>query len=36
MLTVLPTAKLVAYPHDAHLSTLCEHFDDIARVLVEG
>ena len=36
MLAVLPTAKLVAYPHDAHLSTLCEHFDDIARVLVGG
>lgn len=36
MVAMLPTAKLVAYPHDAHLSTLCNHFDEIARVLVEG
>lgn len=35
-LTNLPTAKLVVYPYDAHLSTLCNHFDEIARALVEG
>lgn len=29
----LPTATLVAYAHDAHLSTLCNHFDEIARCL---
>jgi len=29
----LPTARLVTYPNDAHLSTLCNHIDDIARAL---
>jgi pimeloyl-ACP methyl ester carboxylesterase len=32
----IPTATLTTYPHEAHLSTLCNRFDDIARVLVEG
>ena len=36
MVTMLPTARLVSYPYDAHLSTLCNHFDEIARVFVEG
>ncbi|RDS80358.1 alpha/beta fold hydrolase [Dyella psychrodurans] len=35
-LTSLPTALLTVYPRDAHLSTLCNHFDAIARTLVEG
>jgi pimeloyl-ACP methyl ester carboxylesterase len=34
MLTNLPTALLVIYPDDAHLSTLCNHFDDIAAALL--
>jgi pimeloyl-ACP methyl ester carboxylesterase len=33
MLSQLPTATLTTYPHDAHLSTLCNHFDEIASVL---
>lgn len=33
MLSQLPTASLTTYPHDAHLSTLCNHFDEIASVL---
>lgn len=27
-------ARLVTYPNDAHLSTLCNHMDEIAQVLV--
>lgn len=34
-LASLPTAELVTYPHDAHLSTLCNHLDEIADVLRE-
>ncbi|MFO0974595.1 MAG: alpha/beta hydrolase [Phycisphaerae bacterium] len=30
----LPAARLVTYPSEAHLSTLCNHFDEIARALV--
>jgi pimeloyl-ACP methyl ester carboxylesterase len=26
-------SRLVTYPHDAHLSTLCNHIDEIAKVL---
>lgn len=29
----LPAARLVSYPGEAHLSTLCRHFDDVARAL---
>jgi pimeloyl-ACP methyl ester carboxylesterase len=32
-LAKLPTATLVTYPHDAHISTLCNHFDEIAPLL---
>ena len=35
-LASLPTARLIVYPHEAHLSTLCNRFDDIARALIEG
>jgi pimeloyl-ACP methyl ester carboxylesterase len=35
-LAALPTAQLTTYPHEAHLSTLCNRFDDIARALREG
>lgn len=34
-LASLPTAELVVYPHDAHLSTLCNHIEEIAAVLLE-
>lgn len=30
----LPDAKLITYENDAHLSTLCNHFDEIAQALV--
>ncbi|HTV86806.1 MAG TPA: alpha/beta hydrolase [Dyella sp.] len=30
----LPTAELVVYPYDAHLSTLCNHFEEIAAALL--
>jgi pimeloyl-ACP methyl ester carboxylesterase len=29
----LPGAKLVTYPGEAHLSTLCNHMDDVARAI---
>jgi pimeloyl-ACP methyl ester carboxylesterase len=29
----LPGARLVTYPGEAHLSTLCNHMDDVARAL---
>lgn len=29
----LPDARLVTYPGEAHLSTLCNHMDDVARAL---
>lgn len=32
----IPTAALTTYPYDAHVSTLCNHFDEIARALLEG
>lgn len=32
----IPTAKLTVYPHEAHLSTLCNRFDEIAHALIEG
>jgi pimeloyl-ACP methyl ester carboxylesterase len=32
-LTPLPTATLTVFPHDAHLSTLCNNFDAIAPLL---
>ncbi|GGA06665.1 alpha/beta fold hydrolase [Dyella caseinilytica] len=35
-LIAIPTAKLTTYPHEAHLSTLCNRFDDIAQALLEG
>jgi pimeloyl-ACP methyl ester carboxylesterase len=35
-LAAMPTAKLTTYPHEAHLSTLCNRFDDIAQALLEG
>jgi pimeloyl-ACP methyl ester carboxylesterase len=34
-LASLPTAKLTTYPHEAHVSTLCNRFDDIAKALLE-
>lgn len=30
----LPSAQLVTYENEAHLSTLCNHLDDIAQALV--
>ncbi len=30
----LPSAKLVTYANEAHLSTLCNHMDEIAQALV--
>ena len=30
----LPGARLVTYPGEAHLSTLCNHMDEVARALV--
>jgi pimeloyl-ACP methyl ester carboxylesterase len=30
----IPTAKLTTYTYEAHLSTLCNRFDDIARALL--
>jgi pimeloyl-ACP methyl ester carboxylesterase len=35
-LAQIPAAKLTVYPHEAHLSTLCNRFDEIAHALVEG
>ena len=32
----LPTAELVTYENEAHLSTLCNHFDEIASRLKPG
>ena len=29
----MPTARLVTYPDESHLSTLCNHMDEIARCL---
>jgi pimeloyl-ACP methyl ester carboxylesterase len=29
----LPGSRLVTYPHDAHLSTLCNHVEEIAAIL---
>ena len=29
----LPAARLVTYPNDAHLSTLCNHMDEVAQAL---
>ncbi|MBE1159833.1 alpha/beta fold hydrolase [Dyella acidiphila] len=34
-LASIPTATLTVYPYEAHLSTLCNRFDDIARALLE-
>lgn len=34
VLTKLPSAQLVTFENDAHLSTLCNHLDEIARALV--
>lgn len=33
-LTAIPSATLTTYPREAHLSTLCNRFDDIARALI--
>ncbi len=30
----LPTARLITFEIEAHLSTLCNHFDEIAKVLL--
>jgi hypothetical protein len=32
----LPNARLVTYPGEAHLSTLCNHLDEIAAALAAG
>jgi pimeloyl-ACP methyl ester carboxylesterase len=34
MIPDLPGVTLIAYQDEAHLSTLCNHFDDIGRVLL--
>ncbi len=33
MVPRIPGARLVTYPNDGHLSTICDHFDEIAWVL---
>jgi pimeloyl-ACP methyl ester carboxylesterase len=35
-LAEIPTAKLTTYPREAHLSTLCNRFDDLAKALLES
>jgi pimeloyl-ACP methyl ester carboxylesterase len=35
-LVSIPTARLTTYPHEAHLSTLCNRFDDIAKAVLAG
>jgi pimeloyl-ACP methyl ester carboxylesterase len=34
VVTGLPTARLVTYEHEGHLSTLCNHMDEVVRALV--
>src|SRR5262245_42678979 len=31
----LPAARLITYPNEAHLSTLCNHLDEVARALLQ-
>ncbi len=33
MVPRIPNAKLITYPNDGHVSTICEHFDEIAKAL---
>jgi len=35
LVAALPVARLVRYENEAHLSTLCNHFDEIAEALVD-
>lgn len=32
----LPNARLITYPNEAHLSTLCNHVEEFAQVLIQG
>ncbi len=34
VMTMLPDARLVTYENEAHLSTLCNHINEVARALV--
>ncbi len=36
LVSSLPTAQLVVYPGDAHLSTFANHVDEIAHALTGG
>ncbi len=37
MVVQIPNAKLITYENDAHLSTLCNHFNEVARaILIDG
>lgn len=36
MVASLPPAQLVIFKEEAHLSTLCNHMDEIASALVKG
>lgn len=36
MITQLPNAKLVTYENEAHLSTLCNRFNEIAAFFLNG
>lgn len=35
MVAVMANAKLITYKDDAHLSTLCHHFDEVAREIID-
>ena len=34
MVIQIPNAKLITYENDAHLSTLCNHFNEAARAIL--
>ena len=34
MVVQIPNAKLITYENDAHLSTLCNHFNEVARAIL--
>jgi pimeloyl-ACP methyl ester carboxylesterase len=35
MVPRIPNAKLIVYPNEGHVSTICEHFDEIAEALLK-
>jgi pimeloyl-ACP methyl ester carboxylesterase len=34
MVPRIPHARLITYPNDGHVSTICEHFDQLAEALL--